>query len=667
MTRQDIVKAAGLRHLLDLFSVVMVVDRDLQLVFASDTLLKHMPDIADQPTLFDVFDVARPGSVTSFDEIEGNKGSLFLLVARDKRFAIRGQVIDGSGDDGDFLVFCGAPWLLWMNSHQPAVKLGLKDFSPQDVQIDQLFYMTTEARMVEDLERLNAELREAKHKVEDAQEARNTFFAQMSHEMRTPLNGLVSALSLMGEHSLQGQVAELHNLASKSSENLLHVIDYVLEVSRLEATDVDTQSIEFDLPGLIESVVDVVRARAMEKNLALHSHIDADVVSTYRGDAPRLRQVLLNLLINAVKFTERGAVSLSVGASGSEDQTLRIEVADTGVGIAKEAQLRIFEPFVTVDTWQVNATGKGTGLGLDIARRNVDAMGGRIGVASSLGVGSTFWIELPLEPVEHPIETAAEQKAVQVKPETFSGRVLLVDDNETNLMLGTMILESMGITVLQAENGERAVELALGENPDLVLMDISMPGMDGYEATECIRQQKDPAALPVIALTAYASSVERERSEQCGMNNYLTKPIERDRLSSVLSEWLGAAGRGRATSRDSAAREELVDRAVVESMLGQIGANNLTTVIDKFTHEAGQRWSALANAASSEDLAREAHTLASTCMSFGLPGVAEHLREIEAAAKTGVTVDQVARLSETGIDLQTGLQSLQSVVHDLRA
>ena len=655
MSRHEFIAANRLESLLELFSVVMVLDRQLNVAFASDTLLRHMPSLEAHPPLLEAFNLLRPGSVDSYDDIELKLGSLFLLTSADESLAIRGQVINGPGDAGDVLVFCGAPWLFWMTRNCPDIKLGLKDFSPQDVQIDQLFYMATETRMIQDLEQLNMELKEAKQEVDDAQAARSAFFARMSHEMRTPLNGVVSAISLMREQSLQGQSVDLLELASKSSHNLMQVVNYVLDVSKLESADSENQVLDFDLPDLVESVLDIVRARAMEKGIALHSHVATGVASSYCGDAPRLSQVLLNLLVNAVKFTERGSVSVTVEKASSDSQALRMNVGDTGVGVPKDAQAKIFEPFATLVDNVLMASQEGTGLGLDIARRYVEAMGGRIGVASSPGVGSTFWIEIPLEPAaEMPGVQHVETSHDSAGNRHFQGRVLLVDDNETNLMLGSMILEAMGVTVTQVNSGEAAVAKVREEVFDLVFMDISMPGIDGYEATRQIRTSRSTMALPVIALTAYASSVEREKSELSGMNDYLTKPIERDKLAAVLERWLPAS-----------AASPLVDMPTLESMLEQIGRDNLIKVIGKFHNEASDRWQALARASSSADLARESHTLASTCSSFGLPIIAGRLQAIEVAAKGGATVDEVTGLPGIGEELLAGLQELQSTVREM--
>jgi signal transduction histidine kinase/FixJ family two-component response regulator len=649
--------------LLKLFSVVMVIDPEFRIIYASDTLKKHMPALEEEMGLLDAFELSRPGSVNSYQAAQSHLGSLFLMIARDNSFAVRGQIVQQFTGDQGHLVFCGAPWLFWMASKRIDVKLGLKDFASQDAQLDQMFYISTEKRMVADLEALNSELKLAKEEVEAVQEARNAFFTRMSHEMRTPLNGVVSALALMRDLHLAGKAADLLNLASKASENLMQVINYVLDVSKLETSHDQAEEIEFDLPELIGSVSDVVRARAIEKGLALENRIDGRLSAVYKGDAPRLRQSLLNLLMNAIKFTRQGGISIAAEPAREEGQSIRIEVTDTGTGIDKTLQAHVFEPFVTLES----GAQKGTGLGLDIARRNVESMGGRIGVSSALGVGSTFWVELPLEasqvepaPVK-PIESRSADAA------TFDGRVLLVDDNETNLMLGAMILEGLGAKVLQASSGEQAVEMAGREDFDLVLMDISMPGIDGYEATRQIRAFKSASELPVVALTAFASSVERERSEAAGMNAYLTKPIERDQLVSALASYLGAGVADGPEISAAVQPRSQVNRAVLDDLVGQIGSDNLGVVIGKFLSEAARRWNALASASNDSDLAREAHTLASTCRSFGLPDVADKLNCIESHAKADGIGGEPPCVNEVGSQLQAGLRELEQVVARLQA
>jgi signal transduction histidine kinase/CheY-like chemotaxis protein/HPt (histidine-containing phosphotransfer) domain-containing protein len=657
-------EAAQLRTL---FTSVMLLDRDLCVRYASETLTTYMPALAGEPRLNDAFTLVRPRSLDNYQNALSHGRGLLLLTAANGDFAVRGQLLPASYAGQDCLVFCGAPWLSWMVANRPEVKLRLQDFSPQDVQLDQLFYMSTEARMVADLEQLNSELKQAKDEADAAQASKNAFFARMSHEMRTPLNGVVSALSLMRDEEPGGRPGELLELASKSSSNLMQVINYVLDVSKLESDETPPEEVEFDLPELVGSVNDVVRARALEKGLELSSHCAAALPRWCRGDAARLRQSLLNLVINAIKFTESGSVTIDVEPLGDDAGNVRFEVQDTGRGIRKAEHATIFEPFTSLP----DSTDEGTGLGLDIARRNVQSMGGKIGVSSAPDVGSTFWIELPLQPVAEKPTGAEPAPAPDTEagsePLRFQGNVLLVDDNETNLMLGTMILERMGMSVSQAISGEVAVQMALAGDYDLVLMDISMPGIDGYEATRRIREWRDAEALPIVALTAYASSAEQAESVASGMNGYLTKPIDRERLAETLANWLKrvtVAALGPAGVEGADTEPALVDVGVVHDLQKQIGLDNLGRVIGKFTEEAGRRWQALEGATDKSDLAREAHTLASTCRSFGLPAVADRLKLIEAHAKSAA-LESPPDLQTTGSELSVGLLQLNAVIAGL--
>ena len=294
-----------------LFSVVMCVDESMTIVYASDTLSKCLPQTLQAPLLSDVFEPQRPASLENFSEGINSVGSLCLLTAKNGDFAIRGQLLQIQYQGQSVLCFCGAPWLFWINSRAPEVQLGLGDFSAQDVQLDQLFFMSTEKKMVEDLEKLNSDLQLAKRQLEEAQQVQKQFFAQMSHEIRTPLNGVVSALSLLEQLQLGTEQSRFLRLAQSSSENLMHVINYVLSISKLELSE-DPAQIAFSCTDLIRSTVDVVRAKADQKSLPIRLEFSPEVPPACYGNPDRLRQTLLNLLINAIKFTCEGEIVVRV-------------------------------------------------------------------------------------------------------------------------------------------------------------------------------------------------------------------------------------------------------------------------------------------------------------------------------------------------------------------
>jgi signal transduction histidine kinase/CheY-like chemotaxis protein/HPt (histidine-containing phosphotransfer) domain-containing protein len=613
-----------------LFTIVICIDAQEQVVFASPTCRRNIPALSEQASFFELFTLVRPAGPKSIVDMRRHLNSLFLLKTKDESFAIRGQMLEVHWQGQDVLCFCGAPWVFWMNANRPDSKLGMEDFSPQDSQLDQLFLMSTEQRMVSDLEELNTELQRAKKEIEIAQEGKNAMFARMSHEMRTPLNGVVSALALLGDQKLPAQAQQLLMLANSSARNLLHVINYVLDVSKLEAGKDALELESFELSLLLQAVSDIVRARAVEKRLKLTWRKSRELSPVYRADRAKLRQCLLNFVTNAVKFTNTGAITIRAlpSPSGKENR-VRFEVEDTGPGIKEADKRRIFEPFWTGSA-DAPDNERGTGLGLDLVRRYVDVMGGTLGVISQPGRGSLFWFEIPMEPREESVPLPTNESAPVSHAKRFQGRVLLVDDNVTNLLLGRLILESLGVTVVEASNWSVAVEKVNRENFDLVLMDVNMPVMDGVRATQAIRQRMNKEELPIVALSAYTSGEEKERCLAAGMNDFLTKPIVREQLALQLSYWLRAESDDTAENRDrsshlrAAGEMEQTPSLALEvlSDLGeQIGETHLGKVLDQFVLEVRSRWENLSAAFVDSDavaMKREAHTLASTCKSLGL-------------------------------------------------
>ena len=636
-----------------LFSIVMCVDDSMSIVYASDTLSKCLPMKTKTPRLTDVFDALRPSSLDTFEEGLKSVGSLCLMTAKSGKFAMRGQLIETRYEGRDVLCFCGAPWLFWINSNCPDTRLALSDFSAQDVQLDQLFFMSTERQMVNDLEKLNSNLQTAKIDLEKAQETQRQFFAQMSHEIRTPLNAVVSALSLLGQCPMDREQDKFVKLAQTSSKNLMEVINYVLGISKIELSR-HQEEVLFCWPDLIRSSIDIVAARAQEKSLEIKTELAQDLPKVSYGIPALLRQTLLNLLTNAIKFTDEGKVTVRALPILQADQqsVLRLEIIDTGAGITDDQLQRIFEPFWSVSPQGSPSREEGTGLGLDIVRRNVKIMGGEIQVRSTPGTGTVFWFELPVRlpsPAEQTAWIETSRKKVEEKPEPakLAGKVLLVDDNQTNLLLGSLILESLGLEVASVDGGHAAVAAAMQGLYDLVLMDISMPDINGLEATRRIRDFKHPDQLPIIALTAHIDDKEKQACIQVGMNDYLTKPIDREDLNRALAKWLAVDKSPEADTEAVVAAQEspaanhaLVDQNVLIDLIQQIGRDNLQLVIDKVQTESIQRWQELEIAELEGDTSavkRHVHSLASIFRSVGLLPVGESLSAIEDTLRAGET------------------------------
>ncbi len=637
-----------------LFSIVFSIDDQLRIDDPSPKALEHMPWLGEQPLLTEVFRVERPRQAVGWDQLRERGDQLLLMTAADRSFAVRGQVVNDDAPGRSRLLFCGAPWLFWINSERPDLTLGIRDFAPQDAQLDQLFFMTTEKTMVEDLRLLNEQLQGAKTQLEAAQRGRDAFFAQMSHEMRTPLNGVVSALALLEHHALPEKSRELLGLANSSSRNLMNVINYVLDVSKIEAEDGNAELTPFELDALVESVMDIIEARALEKGLGLHARIEPGLPKIVRGDAARLRQTLLNLITNAIKFTHEGDVTVRMQEISNRPDWLRVDIIDTGIGIPGEYRERIFEPFFSVPREGQEAHQEGTGLGLDIVRRNIELMGGEISVGEGPGGGTAFTLRLPLEAVAEDLEHFGDTRSDYAESHApLTGEVLLVDDNQTNLMLGGMLLERLGLNVRSAPSGEAAIESVASKRPDIILMDINMPGLDGFETTRRIHALPGCDSIPVLALTAYASSKERAKAKEVGMEGYLTKPVK----SSELADALGAhLSRPLTPARDRPEQVQF-DGEVLQALAREIGFENLMRVIETFRAEAREGWRALQAAENAESRAREAHTLVSTCRSFGLVAVADALADIEAEARAGRSVSPES-LAGIGAQLDVAIDLL---------
>lgn len=394
-----------------------------------------------------------------------------------------------------------------------------------------------------DLRRLVEELRAAKQSAEAATQAKSRFLAVMTHELRTPLHGMIGSADLLMAMPLDAPQRELVELLRRSGSALLTIVNDILDYSRVEAGMLQMEVMPFRLGPCLQAVLDLQAAAKISGGLRLCCEIDPRVPSWVAGDEGRLRQVLNNLVNNAVKFTPHGEVILSV-APTEVAEVLRFAVRDTGVGIAPAALPRLFQAFVQEDVSTTRRFG-GTGLGLAICKRLVQLLGGDIQVQSEPGKGSTFTFTCRLPGVAEPagIEAAGAGVPVAAAQPFAARRILVVDDNEANRLLMRRMLERLGCAIEEAADGAEAVTRILGEAYDLVLMDCSMPVLDGYAATKQVRQHEAGTRhVPIVALTANAQPEDRERCREAGMDGYLGKPVRLALLQGELARFLAGTG-----------------------------------------------------------------------------------------------------------------------------
>ena len=393
-------------------------------------------------------------------------------------------------------------------------------------------------RLNNELEKVHRESLIAKNQADAANKAKSEFLANMSHEIRTPMNGVIGAVSLLEDGQLNEEQAELCGIVSQSAQSLLVILNDILDLSKLEAGKMVFEHIKVDLRELFGQAFSLLNANAQDKKLDYHFECHSEVGDNFICDPTRLKQVVLNVLSNAVKFTEAGTVSLEVKIteSGLNKGHLEILVRDTGLGISDQDKDRIYKSFEQADSSTTRAFG-GTGLGLAISRFMVEEMLGEIDFESVLGEGTVFKILLDLPQALEP----EKKEAAKIEVFEDSPSILLCEDNESNAFLIQKILKAMGCEVTLAEDGFKALSFLRSNHFDLIFMDIQLPSMSGLEVTKTIKMERADYSTPIIALTANAREEDKQLAKAAGLDGFVTKPIRSDELQQVVYQWLRKA------------------------------------------------------------------------------------------------------------------------------
>ena len=503
---------------------------------------------------------------------------------------------------------------------------------------------------ISEQKQMHEELRDAVEKAEVSNHAKSQFLAMMSHEIRTPINAVLGFLGLLSDTQLDEDQAKYSKSGRLSAELLLEIINDILDFVQMEAGKLNFENAPFELGELAEGVIDVLSVRAEEKGITIETDIAHDVPRYLEGDAGRIRQILINLANNAIKFTDAGGVRIVISTQRETEKeaTLRFEVIDTGIGISEEHHDQLFAEFITLSPTYTQKFG-GTGLGLAISKRLVGIMDGVIDFSSAKGTGSTFWFIVTLPK----ITTSKARKALRELDSSLApnlsnlkGTVLLAEDNPANQMVGKTILEKAGLTVDVAGNGLEALEAVKLRAYDLILMDVGMPEMDGIEATHAIRQLGSTAArAPIIAMTAHVMSGDRESLLDQGMDDYLSKPSSKLDLLNMVYKWLDIGNGGSVipvtqANSEKASKQEVSLGAIDHKALIQLGEDTdpdlLPELINKFVANMDERVAAMGHAISALDMKQineEAHSMKGSSAIFGADGLNKLAAEFEIAVQ----------------------------------
>lgn len=513
------------------------------------------------------------------------------------------------------------------------------------------------------------ELERAKEKAEAISKSRSEFLANMSHEIRTPMNGVLGTLELLRLTNPDNKQSRYIEMAYQSGDYLLKLLNDILDLSKFDAGKVRLDNIDFDLRMAVTGVIDMFANRSASKGIDLDTFIADDVPAWITADNTRLLQILINLVGNSLKFTEHGYVHININVQerAEENIILRFEVKDTGIGIGNEAQKRIFDSFEQADSSTTREYG-GTGLGLSLSQRLVGLMGGEIGVESEEGEGSTFWFTLKITEAM-PQSVSPDMNNDNQLPDVDlhgRGRILIVEDNSVNQLITRGMVESFGLQAEVINHGGEVLGALESEEFDLVLMDVHMPVLNGYEATRLLRNS-DFRDLPVIALTADVLKDDVDECFASGMDDYLAKPISINALKDMLAKWLNLSADEVAYIREEsdsviAAGGCVLNPSTLENLRASIGDDVLKNVLSLFSEDSLPRLVAMHNAFIATDheaLRSASHSLKGSSAMIGADSLFSICAALEEKGRLAVQ-DNVEQL------LDDAEQALDAVINEIQ-